>query len=44
MEYANGKKYVGDWFEDIMAGQGLYVCVDGRRYEYRHFSLLSNTD
>jgi len=32
MQYANGDKYVGDWFRDLREGMGTYTYVDGTEY------------
>ena len=32
MQYANGDKYVGDWYRDQREGQGVYTHLDGTEY------------
>jgi hypothetical protein len=31
--FADGNKYVGDWIDDKMAGEGIFTWRNGDRYE-----------
>ena len=31
--WSDGSKYVGDWFDNKINGQGLYTWLDGRSYD-----------
>ncbi|CAF3415917.1 unnamed protein product [Rotaria sp. Silwood1] len=33
MDYAVGDKYIGDWVNDVITGQGVYIRSNGNRYE-----------
>jgi hypothetical protein len=32
-EWADGRKYVGDWLDNNMHGKGVYTYKDGRKYD-----------
>jgi hypothetical protein len=32
-EWADGRKYVGDWLDNNMHGKGVYTWKDGRKYD-----------
>jgi hypothetical protein len=36
MDFGNGDKYTGDWVDDARTGQGIYIFVNGDRYELRY--------
>jgi hypothetical protein len=33
MQFSNGSTYEGDWIEDKMEGEGLFIDIDGLEYE-----------
>lgn len=33
MRYKNGDRYVGDWEDDEMHGEGVYIWESGDQYE-----------
>lgn len=39
--YANRNTYSGDWFEGNMTGEGLFIWMNGDRYETRYSAILS---
>jgi hypothetical protein len=32
-EWADGRRYEGDWLDNNMHGKGVYTWKDGRKYE-----------
>ena len=33
--FVDGRKYVGDWVEDMETGEGVFTWPDGDKYEVR---------
>ena len=46
--FVDGRKYVGDWVEDMETGEGVFTWPDGDKYEvtcseisqHRHHSVI----
>ncbi len=37
--FADGNKYVGDWIDDRITGQGVFTWPNGDRYEKKYSQI-----